>query len=741
VTDFLIGAPLVIGLTYLTGWGATRLLLPEGFRDWAATVAPWLGIVQTTLVLVALGALGIGIGIASWVALGIGVVLFGVGWLRPQPRDPGPRRQRIPAIALVLIAVTVLFVPPAHRSGGLNTFTHSNNDPFAYVLTASWVQEHGLFPLPRFPLPYPSAANVYGSLVDNPRWLPIVYLAFLSSVLRLDPVRLFSLLTCFGFALQLPLVWVLGRNVMGLKKTGLTVGFLLAALGPYPTYIAFQGFLPQVFGTGFFLGSLVVLPSCLEGERLRWREGTLLALFNTGLLLSYLELVPFAAFIAAAYSVWTAARWGGWLRRLGRTAVLLGVVALASPFQTVRGLKFLWSHVMAVLPQTGPRFGWPMPASYTDVGGLLPLRPPALWLILLVALGALAVRGVAAEQPRRAFVILIPSPFLAFAALALRADYSYAFFKCVSFVYFWLPLVIGRGVAATLVWRPAGGGGRRMVRGLRWALALALASVLTNEIVATFNLGKDFARHPVPLELAALEPLRRDPRIDDVFVSGLTYWENLWASYYLGEKRIGMTSTNEYLGNATGFADEGRWRFLLHREGFRPLIGPGRRPVETVVLRAGPFVLGRLAPAVLVRLGTLALGQGLSSEGDDREEWVWVGREGEILIDWAGPTPSAALAMELTPVQNQRLRVILNGGPIDTIPVEVGGRRAIEVPLCLGPGRNRLLLRSDRDPLPTGGRRPRLVNLRVFSLTLEARPSEPADRTRSRSSEPRSCRD
>src|SRR5207302_7141557 len=152
-------------------------------------------------------------------------------------------------------------------------------------------------------------------LIQDPRWLPMLHLSFFSSMLRIDAARLFSLIQTLGFAFQLPLVWLLGQRVFGLTGVGLGAGFLLALLNPYPAYIAFHGFMPQVFGTGFFLSFLIVLPAFLEDERFEPRDAALLALLGSGLFASYLELAPFVTLVLGLYAVCVAVRQGGWIHR------------------------------------------------------------------------------------------------------------------------------------------------------------------------------------------------------------------------------------------------------------------------------------------------------------------------------------------------------------------------------------------------------------------------------------------
>ncbi len=721
---FLILAPLITGLTYLLGWGTTRLLLPERLRHWTVAFSPWIGIVQTSMLLTPFGVLGIGIEAVYWVPLSVGALVFAIAWSRVGICDRSTVRQAISAVGSVLVVVILLLGPAIRRADGLNTFSLGNRDPFTYVLASGWIKAQGIFLEPPGVDWHATAYyNLFLSLDYNPRWASVLYLSFLSSVFELDPVRLFSLLLFLAFALQFPLVWVLGREILGLAGWGLTLGFLLAVLNPNPIYTAFHGFLPQAVGTGFFIGFLLVLPFYLEAKRFEWREGLLLLLFGTGILTSYLELVPFAVLIFAAYTVWTGTRQGAWPQRLGRFVVVVGVVAVVNSFQTIRMFRYLLWHVMAVSPEGDFRGGWPMPGSYATLGGLLHFQTPALWLMLVLALGTLAVWGIAADQPRRAFVLLIAVPFVVAGVVAFQADYSFAFFKDVTYVYYWLPLVIGQGVAAAAPWDRSRTIRSGRVRLLGRVLVLAVVIAVGKEAVTTNDLREAFASRAfgVPLELAGLDAANRDPRINDIFITGLDPWESHWAIYYLRDKRIGMTGKDIYVNNKRGFSDDGEWRFLLYREAFQPLIGLGERRVLTTVFRGGPFALGELAPTGVTGLGSLMLGKGFHGvERDGRQEWVWVEREAEMLIEWPGRLRAASLVIELAGVQEESLHVSLNGNPVATIQVEAGVRGRHEIPLPLVVGRNHIGLASGRRRFASWEDDPRSMNLAVFSLGLKA---------------------
>jgi hypothetical protein len=208
--DYVVyGLPCLLA-PYLLGWGLTVLLLPDRLRGYEAWFAPWIGIVQTALVLMAFGSLGTGVR-RSWpAAILVAAILLAAAAARGRLRIGGGARVVLPPIGLVFVIASLVLVPLFTRWDGLNTFTLGNNDPFTYVLSAAWFSEHGLLSLPSGPLWHATADN--NLLFQHPRWLPFFYLSFFSSMLRIDEARLFSLTQTLAFALQLPLVWLLGQG-------------------------------------------------------------------------------------------------------------------------------------------------------------------------------------------------------------------------------------------------------------------------------------------------------------------------------------------------------------------------------------------------------------------------------------------------------------------------------------------------------------------------------------------------
>jgi hypothetical protein len=732
VTDLLVYGPLVVVVTFGLGWGLTRLLVPGRLQGWEAAFAPWIGMVQTTAVLTIFGYVGVGVDRAWPVAAAVGVVAWAAGRVRGRR---GATAGRTLAIGLLVLAVVaVLMAPVTSRAGKLNTFAISNNDPFSYVVSAQWVKERGLFPLPsQLRRDATADNNVDIQLGYNPRWLPVLYLAFLSSLLRVDPVALFSIVQSMVFALQFPLVWLLGRQVVGLGGVSARVAFLLAALNPYATYVTLHGFLPQVMGTGYFLGFLVLAAPYLEVGPVRWREWALLAIFGTGVLTSYLELVPFALLTFAGYALWTAWRRGGWGSRAGRAALVLVAVAGANPFHLTRVAGFLWSHVVAV-SATDMRSGWPMPGSYTAVGGLLTEQKGLLWGLLFGAVLTLAVAGIAVRQRRRAYVLFVAWPLVASAVIAYRADYSYAFFKSQTYVYYLLPLVVGTGLAACARWLRRLRAPRPSVYAFRAVLLVVVALVLIGEARETRWLWRKYWRHPrgATVALAPLEAVNREARVNDVFLSGLDFWESLWAVYYLRDKRVGMPARNGYVYNRAGFIEDGRWRFVVTREGRRSLFDSGERRITGPGARMGPFTFGELEPRPVRETGSIRLVAGFPDvEHNAHEEWAWVvGRTAELEIDWPGDSRAAYLNLRFGSGHDQRMTVSLNDHPVCTLPVAQGPSRRYTIPLVLKAGPNRVALSSDREPPPHVSGDPRRLNVRVYWINVGLTPSNASDPAR-----------
>ena len=125
--DYVVyGLPCLLA-PYLLGWGLTALLLPDRFRGYEAWFAPWIGMAQTALVLMAFGSLGTGVR-RSWpAAILVAAILLAAAAARGGLRIGGGARVVLPPIGLVFVIASLVLVPLFTRWDGLNTFTLAND--------------------------------------------------------------------------------------------------------------------------------------------------------------------------------------------------------------------------------------------------------------------------------------------------------------------------------------------------------------------------------------------------------------------------------------------------------------------------------------------------------------------------------------------------------------------------------------------------------------------------------------
>ena len=126
--DYVVyGLPCLLA-PYLLGWGLTALLLPDRFRGYEAWFAPWIGMAQTALVLMAFGSLGTGVR-RSWpAAILVAAILLAAAAARGGLRIGGGARVVLPPIGLVFVIASLVLVPLFTRWDGLNTFTLGNDE-------------------------------------------------------------------------------------------------------------------------------------------------------------------------------------------------------------------------------------------------------------------------------------------------------------------------------------------------------------------------------------------------------------------------------------------------------------------------------------------------------------------------------------------------------------------------------------------------------------------------------------
>jgi len=384
----------------LSGYAATRSMLPARLLpDLALFVLP-VGAVLSALALTLLGFLGVPFPLALAAVLLAGGVtaLLARRRLGPEPSAATPAARQSLSWAAIVAAVTVaIAVTPLFRADSFATVTGNNGDAHMAAGAAVFLQHA-----------YPSGTDASQPVDRMPgAWrskYPIYYsLAAVSSLSGLDPPEAFVafgallvVLTGIGF-------FLLARHMLRASLEASFMAMAMVGLAEHTVHLALEPFYNQLWGT-------LALPFTLLAAWLYLAEpgrGTL-ALMVPFLLvgsLAYPLLAPFtlAYIVLTAAVIWRRRDPGetpGWLAALrlprGRGWLALGtaVAAVAVPVAVVLSLAAadkVVAGVRAALPGgdlgpwSGDALGF-LPLSRAVGVSVLPVLSPVLLGAALLAL-------------------------------------------------------------------------------------------------------------------------------------------------------------------------------------------------------------------------------------------------------------------------------------------------------------------------------------------------------------------
>ncbi|MBI1979893.1 MAG: hypothetical protein HYS58_03945 [Elusimicrobia bacterium] len=574
-------------LLYGLGWGLSCFLFEE--KEKVRLYSPWIGIALSGIVSIACGLFGIGSELSFWISAVISAIFCFFGWhqsrksLRVPSYFPG---WLIPAFTLSL---TVLLMSPVILNRDkITSFTLGNNDLFDYCVTAQYLKKGGLRPYLKPFGQNPEWENatlserVVSWQIPAPRWLSYYPLSFLSTLSGKEVPEIFSLYTLLLYALFLPILWLLAKEVLNLQGGFLWLGFLWTLVNPHILTIAYHGFLPQLAATGFFLCFFSLFPSFMKAETINWRKGIALSLFAGGVLASYLEIYSFLIFTVGLYSFWKLCRkeisWAAGIKKLGFVFALQGLLC---PYPMMRFISILLFH------SAQPGGGWRVTQHYYLIPfqlGLYFSRPPepSFWLewILNPILLFLTYLGIKrSKEPALAVTLIVP--FLVAGAISFFEDWNYRYFKNFTYLYYWVPLLIVKG-ADTLISSESSLQKKIGKILIVWIMAGILLSAS-----GTWSLIRNSVSPAqiVPEEMKVLNSIQSRKEINPIYFHDLNFWETLWASYFLREKNVLLSQVNPYLRNDTLPMDDPRIRFILTKKESIP------KGFEKIISESGVYVL------------------------------------------------------------------------------------------------------------------------------------------------------
>lgn len=198
------------------------------------------------------------------------------------------RKENLLLIIICIIIFAAISMPYLLRVNGLNAMVLYNEDITAYATVSKFLTkyslsqpdlEHGLIPY----------------LAENNRFGAIISTSIPSSIFSIEPYRVQNISIYLFFFFGLPIVFLVGMEIFGYKKSMAMIITLLSGISFHLLYINYIGFLGQVIGMGMFLSFfLLTIYPILNCDKLSCFKSyvPLSIVFAFGLLSVYSPIVP-----------------------------------------------------------------------------------------------------------------------------------------------------------------------------------------------------------------------------------------------------------------------------------------------------------------------------------------------------------------------------------------------------------------------------------------------------------------
>jgi hypothetical protein len=431
------------------------------------------------------------------------------------------------------------------------TSTTIGNDDVADLATVStFLKEHSRNDTSGFL----GQSTIIRSLADHEFFSPTLSTAIAGTLFGLDTYRLQTLSMNVFFFFSVLLFYALAESVFRYSPWDAVVASGIYAVSPVMTYVVLQGYQGQVMGSAvaialfiLLLNSLEVTSGCEIAAYLPF-----LVLTTWALSMSYPHMLIFTYLVPITYAVAIRVLKG---RKVSAWAALIcsSIVALIvlSPGRA-------WQLIRQVIIKGNSNNGWFIPWDFSIFGMEMHsyIEYAALLLLASFVLGGI-VKRFQTDEPST-LLALTTLAFCAggFAILAIAgatAKAGYGGYKSFKFLSFYWPMFLASSLL--LLSRTD-----LLARRTRVFVYTATIMIVAVHAVPANRRLLHWSRAVTP-EMAGIAAARDYPYVTSVNILGRDWWEILWATDFLLDKKL-YYETSTYEGRFAG-ALKGDWD-LVH---------------------------------------------------------------------------------------------------------------------------------------------------------------------------------
>jgi hypothetical protein len=447
-------------------------------------------------------------------------------------------------LLLILLFGIVISAMPIILNGLLTTFSAGNPDPIIYVSVAKYLMAHGYTVAPTVVQNQPLSVLIYGELTGGQtRPGTFLILSVMSSLFKLDPYQLFSILSAVVYSLIGPLVYYFTFKCINASRIVSIIAALIVMINCNLLWVVYYGFAGQLASYPLYFIILILFMMNLEKEKklsgVEYIKNNIPLFLILGLTLSavysvYAEsaflLLAILFLISVPYLVL------GNMKPIIMIICMIFVSFVFAPHLIIPTVKVMMNTVST-------RPGWDLPkyALLTEAMGIYPMK---LWdkinNIYSIIISVIILYIILIKNQNKIFIVLsvlLPLGFLLIWQ-GIVEHYSYGYFKSLTIYLPYIVIFFTVGLVEIIINNKvtSNKAGAKYLSYISKAFALAcLFMILATGLFTTYNVSKyNLMLDQNIIDLGSINRIL--PPDQSIYMEApdiQNYWPQVWAVYFL----------------------------------------------------------------------------------------------------------------------------------------------------------------------------------------------------------------
>jgi hypothetical protein len=545
----------------LIGWGPACLILPTEFQTYRLWLAPWMGSILASFVLVWLSRIGIDAALGTYILTAVAIIIGGFTFLLKRTRGLGKSDLSLPLTITFAATLCLILISLLRISKVPTTISAGNNDPFAYVAVADFLKHGSIAHVPAIDSQRLMTATINNWMETTDRPGSHLQISLFAQLFNVPSYRVFSVMLAVVFAMAVPLAGIFA-NSMAAGRSATLLTLALSVFNVYQLYWYYQGYAPQLLSQGCIVIFFILLVQFDQDLEHYFRRALLLGLLISVVSAEYPEGLPFILFPYGIYAViCLLSDKESWRSQFFRFFAPLLIGVIVDPISFWHCMLSLRGDAVLVGGSAMPR--WALPADVIGITNFNTLGISRVAAIVLsVPVVYFAIVGCLTWPNRRLTLATVVTMGVFLFHARIDLDYSYGYHKILAVYSFFIVAACATGLMKVLL----------RYRGIASSFSLERAVVTGAVLISLIQAWKvahgiKYSRHVVTSDLVQLRSLLPLIGNHTVIVTTHSYWNQVWQVYFLEPTPAIVTWQNPYFADLLGGTPSPRDYLLADRDG------------------------------------------------------------------------------------------------------------------------------------------------------------------------------